>query len=94
MQLNIAAITVRNESLYRNYIKGVEKKSIILVENYQINLYALSIAVHYFDINGGEHRYKLTNNMDISLSTDMIANPDYYKKELPDEFDNGMRVAC
>lgn len=50
--------------------------------------------MHYFDAQGAEHRYKLTNNMDISLSTDLIANPDYYKKELPEDFDNGMRVRC
>lgn len=54
----------------------------------------MSIAVHYFDIDGEEHQYKITNNMDIALSTHLIANPDYYKKELPNDFDNGMRVSC
>jgi hypothetical protein len=47
MQLNIAAITVANEAAYRDYVRG--SKPIILVETYQVNLYALSMAVHYFD---------------------------------------------
>lgn len=32
--------------------------------------------------------------MDLSLTTDLIANPEYYKKEIPEDFVNGMRVTC
>lgn len=73
MQLNIARVTVRNDSMYKPYVK--QNKPIVLVENYLVSLYAMSIAVHYFDINKKEHRYKLTNNLDLTVSTDLIANP-------------------
>ena len=49
MQLNIARITVQNESTYRAYVLGEQKKPIILVENYLVKLYAMSIGVRYFD---------------------------------------------
>lgn len=54
----------------------------------------MSIAVHYFDIKKKEHRYKLSNNLDLTVSTDLIANPEFYKKEIPEMFLNGLRVEC
>jgi hypothetical protein len=36
--------------------------------------------VKYYDIKGFLHKYKLTNNLNLDVSTDLIANPDYYKK--------------
>ena len=54
----------------------------------------MSISVHYFNAKGKENLYKLTNNLDLTVSTDLIANPQYYKKELPDIFQNGLRVSC
>lgn len=54
----------------------------------------MSIGLHYFDKNGGQHRYKITNNLDFTVSADMIANPEYYKRQLPDIFENGMRLSC
>lgn len=84
LQLNIAAVTVRNDSMYRPYVR--QNKPIVLVENYEVALTAMSIAVHYFDINGKQHRYKLTNSLDLTVSTDLIANPEFYRKEIPEEF--------
>ena len=92
LQLNIARVTVRNDSMYRPYVR--QNKPIVLVENYEVALQAMSIAVHYFDIGGKEHRYKLTNNLDLTVSTDLIANPEFYKKEIPEMFLNGLRVQC
>ena len=40
----------------------------------------MSIMVKYYDIKGLLHKYKLTNNLNLDVSTDLIANPDYYKK--------------
>lgn len=40
----------------------------------------MSIIVHYYDIEAAEHSYKLTNNLDLTVSVDLIANPLYYKK--------------
>lgn len=65
-----------------------------MAENYLVKLFAMSITVHYFDIKGLKHSYKLTNNLDLTVSVDLIANPLYYKKEFEDMFANGMRVEC
>ncbi len=54
----------------------------------------MSIKVKFYDIKGLLHDYRLTNNLNLDVSTDLIANPEYYKKQLKDAFDNGLRVSC
>ncbi len=38
MQLNIERIKVTNNSSYKGYVKGQDKKAIILVQNYLVKL--------------------------------------------------------
>lgn len=74
--MNIDKITVQNEAIYRSYITSLE--SVILVENYTVQLNDISIFAQYTDDKGKRHSYKFTNNLDITLSIDLIANPRYY----------------
>lgn len=78
VMLNIERITVRNSSIYRKYVTSLEP--VILVENYDVKLFGMSISMKFVDPEGEKHDYKLTNNMDFFCSTDLIANPNYYIK--------------
>lgn len=92
LQLNIQKIRVSNKADERLYVRNSQAK--VLVENYAVDLEGISIFNQFIDKVGQKHSYKLTNNLDISLSTDLIANPHYYIKLYGDNFKNGLRVSC
>lgn len=69
-------------------------KPVVLVENYTVKLTAMSMFIKFTDIKGEKHQYKLTNNLNFTCSTDLIANPNYYIKEMGNDFENGLRVEC
>ena len=48
----------------------------------------------YFNKKGVQNKYELTNKMNIVCSVDLIANPEYYKKQYGHKFKNGMRLGC
>lgn len=55
-------------------------------------LEGMCIFVKFFDIKGHKHDYELTNKLNFTCSTDLIANPAYYAKEYKHKFQPGLRV--
>lgn len=59
------------------------------MENYSINVEGISIISKQ-----NEKESKLTNDMNISLSCDLIQNTAYYQKTYGARYSPGMRVIC
>lgn len=90
LELLVKDIKVRNQPIYRPFIKDVQSEDEkVLVENYDIQVNGISIIAKY---NGKES--KLTNDLSIGLSCDLVQNSAYYRKTYQQRYDAGMRVNC
>lgn len=90
LQLNVEKITVRNSSIYRPFIREPRSdQEKVLVENYGIELEGIRILERF---RGDET--KLTNDLDFSVSCDLIQNAPYYQKQFGSRFQPGMRIDC
>lgn len=61
----------------------------MLVENYTIKISGVKIVEKL-----GQKETKLTNDLDLQVSCDLIQNPQYYRNQYGKRFDAGMRIEC